>query len=222
MDVQGKEDPALAALLRAVGVDVAGEAAALKRAAAGLSVGGAEGAGLGLDGGDVADLEMLLVAAVGDGQELEDDDGSWSGRAEGDDFRSISAAAAAVWGDGDDGPGASPSPTTSVEGDAEADEGVVEEVFEGTAAATEKAEAAEGSPRRRRQREAGGDGGGEQEQEQQGALLLGELGRVLEGRARRRQQRGEGLVMKVRADYDSEIEGGICRPKSNHPRTPNR
>lgn len=190
---EGEEDPVLASLLRAVGVDVRGEAATLREAAGLVDCGdwavGFDDGG----GGGWAGPEVLLVA--GGGQEEAE-----SSSAE-HELPSASAAAA-VWCNGGDGPGArqSKSPTTSVEEEEEEDEEVVE-VFEGTAAEG-------GSPGRRRRLPGGRQ---EQQERQQGALLLGELGRVLEGRARRRQERGQGVVMKVRDQVEeSRRDGAVC------------
>jgi hypothetical protein len=173
--VEEEEDLALEGLLRALGVDMREEAAALKAALRG-----------GLEEEETEEGEerwgALLPSLLDVGSEVED------GGLE--VHEPLAAESAAVVFDSSGGGGDSGSPTTSLE--AVEDDDVLE-VFEGTAVAAATAVVA---GRRRRGLELEQqEQQQQQQQQQQGALLLGELGRVLEGRERQRQG---AVVVKVR------------------------
>lgn len=170
----GEEEEAAEELLRAVGVDMRGEAAA-------LAATWREGND---DGGDERSVEgreegpgRLSLSIIGDEHHEEE----CRGRVE-----EGPAGGAVVFdssGDGEREEGRGGSPTTS--GESQEEEEDVLEVFEGTADSPGRGKS--GVPRRQQ----GDDGGGlgpEHERLDQGTMLLGELSRVLQGRERRGQQ----------------------------------
>lgn len=187
-DEEEEGDTALDALLRAVGVNSLAEAAALEAALCGR--------------GDGDDEEEEGWAPPSSSSLLEEEEEECSSGGRMEEIRVLPPSsqpseplAAVVYDTGGSvGGDIEGSPTTSVEGED------VLEVFEGTAAV---AVAGADSPGRRRWRswrppEEEKEEEREEEEEQlcgleQGALLLGELGRVLKGRERQRR----GAAVKV-------------------------
>lgn len=178
------EDDAEEALLRAMGVDVRGEAAALAAAWREKDDDGEGEQRLGR--GERFDRPSASV--VGDEDEEEEEECGGTSEGVGGEQGQAAVVFDSCGGDREECPdrGGSGSPTTSVESQQQEED--VLEVFEGTAKSPgwEEQQAA-GDGRRQQQEE-------QHQQLQQGSLLFGELSRVLQGR----QQRGQGKIVKVR------------------------